>query len=83
MEALGIGAASFASVAEGGCEQRYSGKPDGFAGTPKRNKKSAVLKKLHFLFLNDFIGYYSQTKVYSDTMWSQSSSLCLTMALLT
>ena len=47
--ALGIGVASFASffggtgtgvenengIWERGCEQRYSGKPDGAAGTPK------------------------------------------------
>ena len=34
--ALGIGAASFASGGGAGFEQRYSGKPDGGAGTPKR-----------------------------------------------
>ena len=37
--ALGIGAASFASGGVAGCEQRYSGKPDGGAvsgaGTPR------------------------------------------------
>ena len=44
--ALGIGAASFASGDVAGCEQRYSGKPDGGAvsgaGTPRIKLKFKI-----------------------------------------
>jgi hypothetical protein len=49
MEALGIGAASFWKR-RNILRLYISGKPDGVAGTPKRNKKSAVLKNYTFYF---------------------------------
>ena len=41
LTALGIAAASFARRSDSGGEQRYSGKPDGGAGTPKERQQDA------------------------------------------
>ena len=47
-KALGIGAASFASGGGAGSEQRYSGKPDGNAGTPRERLQVKRLKAKSF-----------------------------------
>ena len=49
--ALGIGAASFwrrklETEAEAGDVKRYSGKPDGGAGTPKKELQNIIISKL-------------------------------------